>query len=115
MIDSNLDLVQEQLKEKIGKFLLSIQIDRTVDFPAFQEVDAQAKLLARLLKSQEYVSKSVLNELHMTTKVLRAEASHIKGEEKSLIKMAEQLGMTFDLILLGECQEDRIPGVPRII
>ncbi|WP_218008509.1 hypothetical protein, partial [Janthinobacterium agaricidamnosum] len=72
-------------------------------------------LLARLLKNSELISKSLLNELHTAAKILRAEAPFVKGKSATLVKMAEQLELTFDLILRGECHNDRISGVPRVI
>lgn len=112
---SDLDSARESFKEKASAFLLSIQTMKVVDSQAFQEVDAKAKLLSRLLKDRELISKSLLNELHMAAKILRAEAPYVKGQSATLIKMAEQLELTFDLILRGECQSDRVPGVPRVI
>lgn len=107
--------VQEDLKEKLFRFLLPIQTERYVDHRAFDEVIVRANDAARLLKSHELVPKAMLNDLHMASKILRAEASHIKHETEAMLKMAEKLELALDLILLGESKEDRIPGVPRII
>lgn len=112
---NDIDLIQDGFKYKVGDFLLAVQTVKTVNHQAFQEVDAQAKLLARLLKGRELVSKSFLNDLHTAARILRAEAPFIKDQLITLVKMAEQLELTFDLILRGECHADRTPGVPRII
>lgn len=112
---SDLDFAQESFKEKVGNFLLSVQTTKTVDSQAFQEVNEQARLLARILKDRELISKSLLNELHAAARILRAEAPYVKGQSATLVKMAEQLEMTFDLIIRGECHSDRVPGVPRVI
>jgi len=53
------------------------------------------------------ISKSLLNELYA--------APFTKDQQAALVKMAEQLELTFDLILRGECLGDRVPGVPRVI
>lgn len=112
---SDLDSAQESFKENVGNFLLSVQTMKTINSTAFQEVNAQAKLLARLLKDRELISKSMLNELHTAAKIMRAEAPYVKGQSVTLVEMAEQLELTFDLILRGECHSDRVPGVPRVI
>ncbi|WP_338768683.1 hypothetical protein [Massilia sp. METH4] len=112
---NDLELVQENFQEKIGNLLLSVQTTKTVDSQAFQEVDNKAKLLARLLKDRKLISKSLLNELHTAAKILRAEAPYMKEHSAALVKLAEQLELTFDLILRGECHGDRVPGVPRVI
>lgn len=112
---NDLDQAHESFKQKVGEFLLAVQTTKAIDPQAFQGVDAQARLLARLLKNSEFISKSLLNELHTAARILRAEAPFVKGQSATLVKMAEQLELTFDLILRGECHSDRIPGVPRVI
>jgi hypothetical protein len=112
---NDLDLAQESFRLKVGDFLLSVQTMKAINPQAFLEVDAQARLLARLIKDKELISKSLLNELHMAARILRAEAPFIKDQQATLVKMAEQLELTFDLILRGECHSDRVPGVPRVI
>jgi precorrin-6x reductase len=112
---NDLDLAQEDFRKKIGDFLIVLQTMGGINQQIFQEIDIQAKLLARLLKDRELISKSLLNELHIAVKILRAEAPFAKDQQVSLVRMAEQLELTFDLILRGECHNDRIPGVPRVI
>lgn len=112
---SDLESAQESFKQKIGGLLLSVQTMKAIDSQVLQEVDIAARLLASLLKDQESISKSLLNELHMAAKILRAEAPYVKEQSGTLIKIAEQLELTFDLILRGECHGDRVPGVPRVI
>ena len=112
---NELELVQELFKDRIGVVILLIQTSHKIDIKAFQEADVQARLLARLFKEYALIPKAMLNELHVAAKILRAEAPYCKSDANTLVKMAEQLEMTFDLILRGECHDDRVPGVPRII
>lgn len=111
---SDVRRVQEGLKEQLFKFLLPIQTERYVDRRVFEVVIELANDAARLLKSSELVPKALLNDLHSASKVLRAEAPHIKLETDAMIQMAQTLEFLFDLILLGESKDDRVPGVPRI-
>jgi hypothetical protein len=112
---NDLNLIQERLKECVGKFLLSLQTTRVVDRETFAEIDRQCRLLARALKGHELLPRAALNELHVATKIIRAEAPYIKNETSALVEMANQLEYTLSLILLSECHDDYVPGVPRVI
>lgn len=105
---------QEQFKDDLLKFLVGIQIRRVVDRAMFSRIDRGAIELARLLKGQPLVPRSLLNEFRMATKAMRAEAPYVAGGENELITMANRLEFIFDLILMGESPDDRVPGVPRI-
>lgn len=107
-------LAEELSTETLG-FLLSIQTVKKIDADAFQRIDQLTRQLAKLLKPQSLVPKNLLHEIRSTTKILRAEAPYINKGNNPLNAMADKLEMTFDLILLGESHEDRVPGVPRII
>lgn len=113
MMDIN--SIGEKLSKNIGEFLVSIQTTRAVNRDAFEVIDQSAQQLARALKGVDLVPKALLNELHVTAKVLRAEAPYIKAGSPTLEEMANRIEMTFDLILRGECHDDRKPGVPRVI
>jgi hypothetical protein len=112
---SDLETAQERFKAELGHFLVAIQTVRVVDAAASKRIEHEAEELARLLKGHLLVSKALLNELRVATKVLRAEAPYVEGGRNSLVAMADKLEMTLDLILKGECHDDRVPGVPRIL
>jgi hypothetical protein len=105
----------ERYQEELGRFLLQIQTVRMVDVDAFQRLEADGRELARLLKNQPSVPKSVLREMRGGMKILRAEAPYMPSEQRAMNDMADRLEMAFDLILLGEDHGDRTPGVPRIL
>lgn len=109
------ETIFEHLKEELGAFLLKVQTVRALDVKAFERIDADSRKLAQGLKNQALVPKSLLNEMRVATKVLRAEAAYMHEEQGAMLDMASRLEMTFDLILLGEDHSDRSPGVPRII
>jgi hypothetical protein len=112
---SEFETLQQQFRAELGRFLVAVQTVRTVDAAAFHRIDEQAEELARLLKGHPLVPKALLHELRVATKVMRAEAPYVEGGNNSLVTMADRLEMTFDLILIGECHGDRVPGVPRIV
>ncbi|WP_322966414.1 hypothetical protein [Sphingomonas fuzhouensis] len=109
------ETIFEHLKDGLGAFLLKIQTVRVLDEAAFERIDADARRLAQELKNQALVPKAMLNEIRTATKMLQAEAPYMRAEQSMMLDMASKLEMTFDLILLGEDHNDRIPGVPRII
>lgn len=65
------------------------------------------------MKGRASVAKSLLNGWRMGFKVLRAEAPYLPAHEPRLIALANKLEMIFDLVLLDESVDDRIPGQPR--
>jgi hypothetical protein len=112
---NNFDKLFRQFQESLGKFLITIQTVRTVDVAAFREVHREASELARVLKAQPLLPKSLLNELRVATKILRAEAPYLEGARNDVEVMADELETTFVLILKGVGPEDRRIGVPRIV
>lgn len=75
---------------------MDIRTKKIVNYEVFREIDAQAKNQARLLWDENTVPKSLLSGLYTTSKILRAEAPYLDGETGSVIKMADQLELTFD-------------------
>jgi hypothetical protein len=108
-------LIENQLRENIGKLLIELQTAKTINKLAFDSIVQLSNEIACALKSSELISKSLLNELRSLIKVLRAEAPFFQEKSVLLENMADQMDMIFDLILRGETHEDRQPGVPRII
>lgn len=99
----------------MGRFLLRILTARVLDGGAFEKLDADSREIARRLKEQPLIPKSVLHEMRTAVKILRAESAYMPNEQQAMNDMADKLEMTFDLILLGEDHGDRTPGIPRIL
>ena len=113
MVD--LSFLQEELQVLVGQLLSAIQRGEDgYDAAGWARVQQLANACARALKGEALVPKTLLNELHVAAKILRAEANRGKNCE-AFIKAASMLEWIFDLILLDECADDRVPGVPRII
>lgn len=100
---------------ELSEFIQKIQLGRKLDVEAFERIYENSQKLTQELKYSPMVPKAVLNELRIATKVLRSEAVYMGKEEEASLDMAKKLEMMFDLILLGESHNDRIPGIPRII
>ena len=109
------DRVEEELRQAITRSLVPLQTGRTVDAGAFGELERLARLVAVQLKGQQRVRKSLLNELYVSARIIRAEAPYIKGHTEALVQIANRLETVFGLILRDESPDDRKPGVPRII
>ncbi|WP_434577354.1 hypothetical protein J3P95_10810 [Pseudomonas sp. Z5-35] len=112
---NDLIIDQERLREWTGRLLLPIQAERQIDLLAAREVVLCAKKLARTLKGCELIPRSILNELHRTIRILRAEIPYLKNGVGDASQVADEIELVFDMILRGECFGDRVPGVPRII
>lgn len=114
-MDNIISTTGPRIRDAVSDLLVPLQTARVLKREAFEELAAAIKILARQLKGHEVVPKSLLNEIYRAMQVLRNEAPYFKGEAAILENMANQLEMTFGLILIGESDEDRIPGVPRVI
>lgn len=112
---NQIEKLSDDLCRNISDFLIPLQTTRIVKRDAYEAVDQSARMLARALKGSSLVPKALLNELYVTVQILRAEAPYVKGEKAILESMANQIEMTFSLILKDEAHEDRLPGVPRVI
>jgi hypothetical protein len=104
-----------QLRDAITQFLVPLQTMQPVNVAAFERLHALAVDLLHCYKDKEYVSKSLLHELHTSIKIITAETAHRAKERQVLEDMTAKLQMCFDLLLIGETPEKRNPGIPRIV
>jgi hypothetical protein len=107
--------IGNELREVITRLIVPLQTRGPIDLVAFERLHSLTVELMRLYKGQDAVSKSLLREIKVAAKIIRAEAPYRAKEENVLEEMARKLEWNFDLLLLGEVPEDRRPGVPRII
>ena len=108
-------LTFDSYQKELGKFLLQIQNNKSFDHDAMGRLEKIGRELAKLLKHQDMIPKVILREMRSAIKILRAEAPYMPSEQRVMLDLADRIEMTFDLILLGEDYEDRLPGVPRVI
>jgi hypothetical protein len=81
---------------------------------AFVNASCHMHEMARLLKGREQLPRRVLHDLRRAAGILQNEAPYVKNKE-AVLQMADAVQLTLDLILQGECHDDRRPGVPRVI
>jgi hypothetical protein len=107
--------IAPELREAITRFVVPLQTMQGVDALAFERLYAISVELMRSYKGKDLVSKSLLNELYTTSRIIRAESVHGKTDLQIIAQMADKLEMCFGLLLLNEVPEDRRAGVPRIV
>ena len=112
---NQLDELIEQLRVSVGRFLMDLQSSKYVDYAEYRNIESATRQLAELLKPEPLVPKAVLHQLNIFIKTVRAEAPYIGEKEADVQIMADNVRMTFDLILLGESHDDRRHGIMRII
>jgi hypothetical protein len=105
--------IAPELREAITRFVVPLQTTRSVDSAAFEHLQALTVELMHWYKGKDLVSKSLLNEIYTTSRIIQAESVHAKANREVLERMAAKLEMCFGLLLLNETPEDRKPGVPR--
>jgi hypothetical protein len=110
---SQVEQVGKELCRHIVEFLLPLQTTREIKTDVFEKVDQTSREFARLLKGSEVIPRIPFKELYSAARVLEAEAQY-SGNPDLVGEMAAKLHMTADLIVWGECHEDRRPGIPRI-
>ena len=103
------------VREAAAKFFFPLQTTRVIKLEAFEELSGATKALANALRGHELVPKSLLSEIYLSIQILKNEAPYFRDETATLESMANQLEMTFGLILINESHDDRTPGVPRIL
>lgn len=110
---SDLQRVGEQMCRQIQDFVIPLQTEKDIREHAFEMLDKTSRQWAFLLKGSQAIPRAPFKELYSAARVLEAEAPYT-GNPSLVLQMASALHMTADLIIWGECHEDRVPGVPRV-
>lgn len=108
-----IDEIESDLKRGITEAVVPLQTTREVDAAGLERLVAWAHEGATVLKGQQQLPRSFLNELYAVSHVIRAEGQHHR--DARVRELADRLEMAFALILRGEAPGDRRPGVPRIV
>jgi hypothetical protein len=110
---SEIDRVGEEMCRHIFEFLLPLQTTKELNEERFELIDQSSRLFAKLLKGSAFIPRTHFKELYSAARTLEAEAPYAR-DPAAVNGMANKLHMTADLIVWGECHEDRVPGKPRI-
>ncbi|CAD2264956.1 hypothetical protein QSH39_006160 [Xanthomonas arboricola pv. corylina] len=110
-----IEMIERDIRESVGRFLFDLQGSKLVNEDEYKRIDKLSRDLAIALKEEGLVPKSVLNDLNIFVRTVRAEAPYMEGNSTNLKKKADFIEMTLDLVLRGESHSDRQAGIPRII
>ena len=110
-------LVFEQLDDHMFDVVNGVQDGKEIRRSAFERAEQLSKQLTALLKGQELLPRYVLLQLSQAANILQNEASYMPttADKQEALRMANAIRLTLDLILKGECHDDRRPGIPGII
>lgn len=110
---SEIERVGGEMCRHIFDFLLPLQTSKEINEDVFEKLDQSSREWARLLKGSQAIPRAPFKELYSAARVLVAEAPYSKNADL-IQEMASKLHMTADLIVWGQCHEDRQPGVPQV-
>ena len=110
---TELERIGIEIEKGVFSLITPLQAERIANRAAFEKVDQLSRQLAVMLKGSDLLPRKPLQQIEMAAGILENEAPYAKSPEV-LAEMATALRYTFALILLGECHDDRKPGVMRI-
>jgi hypothetical protein len=113
-INEKLERAAHRFRKAVIEAILPVKTTRVINDVKFRELHEAAIDVTRLLKGQEFVSKSLLADFYNAYGMLRGEIPYFGNDGAKLEDMADKLEMSFFYILEDDRHEDRIPGVPRI-
>jgi len=106
--------VFEDLQRYMFDMVNGVQEGKEIRTAAFERTEQLSKQLTALLKGHELIPRYILQRLNQAAAVLQAEAPHMptKSDQQKGLQMSHAIQLTSSLI--GECHEDRRPGIPRV-
>ena len=112
-----INAIFEDLERCVFDVVNGVQDSKEIRAAAFERTEQLSKQLTALLKGHELIPRYILERLSHAGSILQNEASHMRtnAEQQKTLQMAAAIITTSNLIIGGECHNDRRPGVPRII
>lgn len=105
------DLELENLEERATGRLLMADV---FDAVAFETLYGHIAGKAPDLREASAISKQILGALRRAIEAIRTRAEYLAPARDNL-RIADRFEMLLDLLIYGECPEDREPGSARII
>lgn len=102
-----------EIRQAVSDFLIPLRTTKVIKSDDFERLHTLGVELLHTYKGNDRVSKSLIYEFYATRGMIDSEIPYHK-EKQQLQEMSARLSMIFDLLLIGEVPEDRIPGKPRI-
>lgn len=91
-----------------------VQECREIRPAAFKQAESLGHELTRVLRGRDMVPRKILLALNTAAGILENEAPYSQ-DEQGVRAISQSFRRIFHLILNGECQDERKPGVPRVI
>lgn len=112
---NEINILKEKLSREVTQLVLSVQIEKKIDNRVFERLSNILKEITVSLKDVEYVSKSMLLDIHVATNALINEYPYLDSINlKESESVVSELQKYFYLILNNERYDERVSGVPRI-
>ncbi|OGB09864.1 MAG: hypothetical protein A3E23_12465 [Burkholderiales bacterium RIFCSPHIGHO2_12_FULL_65_48] len=110
-MNGEIEHIGKNMGEQIVELISALQSTKEIKEDVFEKLDQSSRELARLLKGSEMLPRKLFKDLYSAARVLIAKAPYSKNPDL-VQSMGAKLHMTADLIIWGQCHEDRQPGVP---
>ena len=114
-MNTKIESVASSFRDAITTVIVPLQTSRNLNPTELARLESLAEEITKLLKGSDSISKSLLNELYLTARILKNEAVHSISHRSQLEAASKKLEHYFELILKDESPQQRIPGVPRIV
>lgn len=81
----------------------------------FSEIERLAGPVLKANKLYSHLPKNMLSEIYCTINVIENGKAHINASSERIKEALDKLNAIFEMLIISETYDDRIPGVPRII
>ena len=111
MSENHYDLLLEELKARSVDRLCMADV---FDLSAFEALKDHLWHKAHGLQDEYVISKQILRCIRSAAAAIESRAEYLPSAREHL-SVARDFHLMLDMLIAGEIQEDRKPGVPRMI
>jgi hypothetical protein len=111
MSQNHYDIHLDELKQRSIDRLLMAEV---FDLSAFRDLKAYLWQKAEHLKDEDTISKQILSCIRSASAAIESRAEYIPTVREHL-SMSRDFSLMLDMMIAGEVEGDRSPGIPRII
>lgn len=99
------------LQRLVTEVVVPLQTRSTLPRDGIRRLVEAVEQAAEAARGCEALPRSLLHEIHVLARVLRAESPY--RDTETLVWAADRIDLVFSLLLAGETLADRKPGAPR--
>jgi len=104
-----------EFMETVGKFGFQIGSGGYFDDKLFSEIKELARPVLKANKSNTHLPKNMLSEIYATINIIENDKAYINAPADKIEEALDKLNAIFEMLIISEIYDDRIPGTPRII